>query len=257
MRWRSAVALLAMLCSPAAARAEPLRAVYAVQAAGMQVVRVEVLFDLSGPSHYRIESRMNFTGVASWFTSGRMFSRVDGVWVGDAARPSRYVSEGSWRGEPRQVALDYAGGQPVLRQIVPAHDPDREPVPPSLQTHTTDSLSALAQLSRTLEETGGCEERAAIFDGRRRGNVVVRTQGRDYLPPHGAAWTGEAVRCGFTARQIAGFRRDDGEDTRQPQEGTAWMARPRPGAPILPVRVEMPGRWLGRLTAYLVELGPA
>ncbi|MXP66003.1 DUF3108 domain-containing protein [Roseomonas sp. M0104] len=232
-----------------------MRAVYAVEAAGIQVVRAEVLFDLAASSRYSIESRVAFTGMASWFSSGRMVTRVEGVWAGDAAQPSRYRSEGTWRGEPRQVTLDYPAGQPVLRRLVPAHDPNREPVPPPLQSHTIDSLSALAQLSRTVEETGRCEERAAIFDGHRRGNVVIRTLGRDYLPPHGPAWSGEAVRCGFVARQIAGFRRDDGEDAREPQEGTAWMARPRPGAPVLPVRVEMPGRWLGRLTAYLVELG--
>ncbi|MDJ0389438.1 DUF3108 domain-containing protein [Roseomonas sp. E05] len=256
MRWRSALVLLATLCSPAAGRAEPLRAVYAVQAAGIQIVRAEVLFDLSAPSRYRIESRLHLTGLVSWFSSGRVTSRAEGVWAGDAARPSHFTSEGTWRGEPRQVVLDYPGGQPALRRLIPAHDPDREPVPPPLQSHTIDSLSALAQLSRTLEDTGRCEDRAAIFDGRRRGNVVIRTLGRDYLPPHAGAWSGEAVRCGFIARQIAGFRHDDGADAREPQEGVAWMARPRPGAPILPVRVEMPGRWLGRLTAYLVELGP-
>ncbi|HWX51007.1 MAG TPA: DUF3108 domain-containing protein [Roseomonas sp.] len=256
MRWRFALGLLMALCGPSLARAEPFRAVYSLQAAGLQVARVEVFFDLSTPS-YRIESRLRFTGLVSWFSSGQMTNRVEGIWSSGVAQPRRYASEGTWRGEPRQVAIAYPDGQPELRRLVPAEDPEREPVPAALQRHTIDSLSAMAQLSRTLAETGRCEESAAIFDGRRRGNVVVRTLGRDFLAPHGTAWSGEAVRCGFTARQIAGFRRDDGEDAREPQEGIAWMARPRPGAPILPVRADMPGRWLGRLTAYLVEFGPA
>lgn len=257
MRWRFAFGLLVSLSAPSLAWAEPFRAVYSLQAAGLQVVRAEVVFDFAVPSHYRIESRVRFTGLASLFSNGRMTSRVEGIWSGDAARPRHYASEGNWRGEARQVAMDYPGGQPELRRLVPPDDPERDPVPAALQRHTIDSLSAVAQLSRTLADTGGCEERAAIFDGRRRGNVVIRTLGRDYLAPHGEAWSGEAVRCGFTARQIAGFRHDDGQDAREPQEGTAWMARPQPGAPILPVRVDMPGRWLGRLTAYLVEFGPA
>lgn len=256
MRWRSVFTLLGLLGFPALAGAEPLRAVYGVQAAGMQVMRVEVIFDLSATSHYRIESSLSFTGMASWFSGGRQMNRVEGVWAGNTARPRRFMGDGVWRGEPRRVVIDYTTGEPVLRVLSPPDDGEREPVPPALQQGTIDSLSALAQLTRNLAETGRCEGSAAIFDGRRRADFRVRTLGRDYLAPWRDAWNGEAVRCGFTGRQIAGFRRSDSADLREPQEGTAWMASPRPGAPVLPVRVEMPGRWLGRLTGYLIEIGP-
>jgi hypothetical protein len=246
--------LLASL--PALARAEPLRVVYGVQAAGVQVMRVEVVFDLSGPSGYRIDSSFRFTGVAGWFASGQQASRVEGAWSGAAARPSRFTGDGIWRGTPRQVVLDYPGGQPSLSLLNPPTDPDRQEVPPELRRNTIDSLSALAQLTRTLTVTGRCEGQAAIFDGRRRADFTARTLSRDILPPWRSAWSGEAIRCGFTARQLAGFRHDDGAEAREPQEGIAWMASPRPGDPIIPVRVEMPGRWLGRLYGYLLEVGP-
>ncbi|MCQ4159305.1 DUF3108 domain-containing protein [Roseomonas sp. GC11] len=264
MMWRPASPLVAALgglllalAPPRAARAEPLRAVYAVQAAGMQVMRVEALFDLGTPGRYRIESRFRFTGLAGWFASGQQASAVEGVWSGDAARPLRYSGDGLWRGTPRQVVLEYPAGQPVARLLVPSPDPDREPVPAGLQQNTIDSLSALAQLTRNLATTGRCEGQAAVFDGRRRADFSARTEGRDRLAPWGQAWHGEAVRCGFQARQLAGFRLDDGPEAREPQQGIAWMAAPVPGGPILPVRVEMPGRWLGRLTGYLVEIKPA
>ncbi|WP_419896690.1 DUF3108 domain-containing protein [Roseomonas sp. USHLN139] len=257
MRWRPAALLLSLLALPTLARAEPLRAVYAVQAAGLQVMRVEVIFDLDNPARYRIESSFRFTGMAGWFASGRQASRVEGVWAQNAARPVRYVGDGLWRGEPRQVVLEYPGNQPVARLMVPAEDPDREPVPEALQRGTVDSLTALAQLTRNLATTGRCEGRAAIFDGRRRADMAARTLGRDLLTAQGGSWGGEAVRCGFEARQLAGFKRDDGPEAREPQEGLAWMAAPLAGAPIIPVRVEMPGRWLGRLTALLVEVKPA
>lgn len=250
-----AIAIPALLAC-AAARAEPVRAVYAVQAAGMQVMRIETIFDLTDPARYRIESSLRFTGLAGWFSGGRQWNRVDGAWRGDTARPLRFVGDGVWRGVPRRVEIEYPAGQPVLRVLNPAEDPDRESVPPDLQAGTTDSLTALAQLTRNLAQTGRCEGRAAVFDGRRRADLSARTLGRDFLPPWGEAWSGEATRCGFTGRQLAGFRHDDGEDAREPQEGIAWMASPRQGAPVIPVRVEMPGRWLGRITAFLVEIGP-
>ncbi|KAA2212320.1 DUF3108 domain-containing protein [Pseudoroseomonas oryzae] len=239
---------------PATGRAEPLRAVYGVQAAGMQVMRLEVVFDLSRPGHYAIESQTRFTGVAGWFASGASTSRVDGAWQDGRASPQRFVIDGLWRGEARRVVLDYPQGDPVLRQIIPAADPDREPVPPELRRNSIDSLSALAQLTRNLAATGRCEGRAAVFDGRRSAEFVARTAGRDILAPWRNAWHGEALRCGFIGRQTGGFRRDDDENTRQVQEGFAWMARPAPGAPFLPVRVQMPGRWLGMLTGYLLEV---
>lgn len=248
--------LAVLLALSPMARAEPLRAVYGVQAAGMQVMRIEVLFDLASPRHYRIESALHLTGLARWFSDGRQVSRVEGQWQENRAQPRRYVGEGVWRGRQRQVVLEYPEGQATLRQLVPAVDPEREPVPPALWRGTVDALTPVAQMARNLARTGRCEAEAAVFDGRRRAEFSARTLGRDFLPPWREAWSGEAVRCGFTGRQVAGFRHDDERELREPQEAIAWMASPRPGAPVLPVRVEMPGRWLGRLTAYLLELSP-
>lgn len=254
MRLAIAAALPLLLTLPA--RAEPLRAVYGVQAAGMQVMRVEVIFAIDDPARYRIESRLSLTGVAGWLSQGRQSNRVEGVWAGDQAWPIRFTGDGFWRGEARRVEIGYREGHPALLRLSPAEEPDRESVPPGLRHNTVDSLTALAQLTRNLARTGRCEGQVAIFDGRRRADLAARTLGRDRLAPWGGAWSGEAVRCGFTGRQIAGFRHEDGQEAREPQEGLAWMASPWPGAPIVPVRVEMPGRWLGRLTGYLLEAAP-
>jgi hypothetical protein len=261
MRCFAAVLMLAVtalpVLGPRPALSEPLRAVYGVQAAGLQVMQLEVVFDLAAPGRYSIESRSRFTGVASLFSGGGATSRVDGTWQDGQVAPQRFMVDGVWRGEPRRVVLDYPRGDPVLRQLLPAADPDREPVPSELRRNTIDSLSALAQLTRNLASSGRCEGRAAVFDGRRSAEFTARTLGRDILAPWRTAWHGEAIRCGFSGRQTGGFRRDDDAEARAPQEGMAWMARPFPGAPFLPVRVQMPGRWLGPLTGYLLEVDAA
>jgi hypothetical protein len=255
-----AIALLAIplaaLAAPAVA--EPLRAVYSVRGGGVQVMQVEAVFDFDTPGRYSVRADWRSTGVARIFGSARFSAVSEGRLAGGEARPGRYVLDGAWRGEPRRVVLDYPGGQPVMRQRLPQEDPEREPVPPEMTRDTIDQLSATAQLIRMVAETGRCDGRASIYDGARRVEMQTRTAGRDRLFPWSTAWHGEATRCAFTGRQVAGFRRsDNGDRAREPQEGTAWLAPPRAGDPPIPVRLEIPSRWLGALSIYLMEVGPA
>jgi hypothetical protein len=247
---------LAALAAPAVA--EPLRAVYSVRGGGLQVMQVEAVFDFDTPGRYGIRASWRTTGVARLFGGAQFTGRVDGGWAGDNARPSRYAVEGTWRGEQRQTVLEYPNGQPVLRLRLPQNDPDREPVPPEMMRDTMDQFSAVAQLIRMVAQTGRCEGRAAVFDGARRVDMQARTAGRDEIFPWSTAWHGVATRCAFVGRQLAGFRHDDnGDRAREPQEGTAWLAPPRPGDIPIPVRMEIPSRWLGALTVYLMEVAPA
>lgn len=255
-----AIALLAipLVALAAPAMAEPLRAIYSVRGGGFQVMEVEAIFDFDTPGRYAVRASWRSTGLARILGSARFSAGVDGRWAGSQARPTRYFLDGTMRGEPRKVVLEYPGGQPLMRLHVPQDDPDREPVPPEMTRDTIDQLSATAQLIRMLAETGRCDGRASIYDGARRVEMQTRTAGRDRLFPWSTAWSGEATRCAFTGRQIAGFRRnDDSERAREPQEGTAWLAPPRQGDLPIPVRLEVPNRLMGALSVYLMEVGPA
>lgn len=242
-----------------AAAAAPVQATYEVRAAGLRIMDVEAAVELDAPAGsgnapraYSIEMRTRLRGVASVLGSGGGVSRATGTWRGTLARPTAFNSEGTWRGRERRVRIDYPGGQPVLRQLVPADDDEREPVPEAARRDTLDSLSVLAQLMRNVGETNRCEGSAAVYDGRRRIDFVAVTEGVQRLPPSGDSWAGEALRCRFTGNQTAGFPLDQPPAERRPQEGVAWMAPPRPGAPPIPVRVEVPSRWFGAITATLV-----
>ena len=255
-----AIALLSLplIALAAPAIAEPLRAVYSVRGGGVQVMQVEAVFDVDTPGRYSIRADWRSTGLARLFGSARFSAMTEGRWASSVARPGRYVMDGTWRGEPRRVVLDYPGGQPAMRQRLPQEDTTREPVPPEMTRDTIDQLSATAQLIRLVAETGRCDGRASVYDGTRRVEMQTRTAGRDRLFPWSTAWHGEATRCAFVGRQLAGFRHEDnGDRAREPQEGTAWMAPPRPGDPPIPVRLEIPSRWLGSLSIYLMEVGPA
>jgi hypothetical protein len=245
--------LLALGLPPGTASAQPVRAVYEVYAAGMTVLQLEAVFDLS-PTGYRVETRFRTQGVAAGLVPGEQVARVAGAWAGALPRPETYHSTGTWRGRARRITLGWDAGNPVVRSLEPPDTEDREPVPPEARRGTIDALSALALLSRTVAGSGHCEGQAPVFDGRRRSDFVSSTGQQDLIRPWRAAWHGQALRCSFEGRQIAGFLRDQPRDrAAAPQRGTAWIASPYPGAPPIPVRVEMASRWFGTATAVLLR----
>ena len=253
-----ALLLSGLVLSPPAG-AETLLARYEVQAGGFAVLRVEAAFELDGP-RYRVRARLRTAGLGGLLSSGDQMTSVEGTWRGAEPVPDRYRMDGNWRGGRRRVAIDYApGGLPLLRQIEPPNEADREAVPEALLRDTMDVLSALAKLTRLVALTGRCDTAAAVYDGRRRVDYQVRTEGLERLPREGG-FGGEALRCGVESRLLAGHRGDqDPVEARQPLPATAWMATVAPARQPLPVRVELASRWFGSVRVVLlgVEAGVA
>jgi len=259
LRLPLSAALAATLAAglPRPGAATPFTAHYEIRAGGLTVMRLETLFDL-GEMEYRLTTRLRAVGLAGLLKGGDQVSSVEGRWQGMQPMPLRYRAESNWGGTRRKVAMEFApGGMPVLRALEPPIEPERETVPPALQRGTIDWLSAVAKLTRTVALTGRCDVEAATFDGRLRADISVRTAGVDRLPPWDSL-TGEALRCAFESRLVAGRRMNrDPDEPRQPQPAIAWLARVTPSAPPVPVRVELPSRWFGTLTVVLagLELG--
>ncbi|NKC29548.1 DUF3108 domain-containing protein [Falsiroseomonas selenitidurans] len=249
--------LLALLLPGLPAAAQPVRAVYDVYAAGMTVLQLEATFDVSAEG-YRVETRFRTRGIAATFVPGEQVSRVQGQWSGAAATPGRYLSEGVWRGRARRILLAWQDGDPQVLALEPEETEEREAVPVADRRGTIDALSAMALLSRNVARDGACEGAAQVFDGRRRSDFASSTAGRERIRPWRGAWHGDALRCAFEGRQVAGFLRDQARgDAATPQRGTAWIAAPFPGAPPIPVRIEIPSRWFGTATAVLLEARPS
>lgn len=251
-----AACLLCLVLASAPAAAQALRATYEVHAAGMVVMELEARFDLRADA-YRVETRLRTRGIAAIFASGEQTTRVAGGFAGAAAQPAGYVSEGIWRGRPRRIALDWQAGTPRVIELLPPNEEEREPVPEALKTGTVDALSALAALSRQVLREQGCSLTAPVFDGRRRSDFTTDGIRWERMPAWRGAWAGDALRCDFEGRQVAGFRRDgEGREAAAPQRGTAWFAAPYAGAPPVPVRVDIPTRWFGTATAVLLRAEP-
>ncbi len=249
--------LLGLLLPAAGATAQPVRATYEVHAAGMTMMQFEAVLDLAGES-YRMETVMRARGLLAAIIPGEQVTRVAGAWVGGTPAPAFYRSEGTWRGRPRRILLEWQGGEPRLVELSPPNEEEREPVPDAMRRGTMDALSAMALLARQVAEARSCDGIAPVYDGRRRSEFLGATRGWERVPVWRGGWTGTALRCDFEGRLVAGFRVDqDRAQAAEPQRGTAWIAAPYEGAPPIPVRIDMPTRWFGTAVALLVRAEPA
>ena len=122
-----------------------------------------------------------------------------------------------------------------------------------------DALSALAKLTRTVAQTGRCDAAAAVYDGRRRADYTVRTDGMQAACPQEGGFGGEALRCGFESRLLAGWRSDREAEWAQQAAARHRLARPAVAGPPgrIPVRIELPSRWLGTIRVVLLGGGAA
>lgn len=246
------------LAQPAASEATvSVHAAYDTYAAGIQVAAVQAGFSF-GPWTYQMNLGYHTTGMVGFFFRGHQFSTVDGSWHGRQASPSRFFGEGLLRGEERRAEIDYLLGSPIVRQLVPPNAGERDPVPEDLQANTIDTLSALAELIHAVGQTGRCETTVHTYDGRRAVDIQAHTVGEEMLAPTGRSnFAGNALRCDFAVRMLAGFKfSDDRQRDSMPLHGSAWLAPVAAGGPPLPVRMAFETRWFGDATMYLTAVGP-
>jgi hypothetical protein len=225
---------------------------YDTYAAGIEVMQMQAYFGL-GPWTYRIDLDYHTTGLVGMLYRGRQTNRVRGAWRDGLASPFEFAGVGVWRGTERRTLIDYDHGLPQVRELQPPQNTEREPVPPELQLHTMDTLSALAQLMRRVDQDRTCETQVRTYDGRRVLQIAAHTGGNDNLDPTArSSFSGPALRCDFEGRELAGFLfGDDDPEHRRPLRGSAWLAPIVAGGASLPVRIAFQTRWFGWATMYL------
>ncbi|WP_421995412.1 DUF3108 domain-containing protein [Roseococcus sp.] len=247
MLWRITLGL-AFLAGPAAA--EPWRASYAFAAAGITVMEAEVDLEIGGPgAPYTIETRTRARGLGTLFFRGEQVAHSEGSWRGANPLPRQHRSSGNWRGSPRRTLLNYtASGTPQVGLLEPAQDLERTPIPPEALPGTLDALSAMLKLSRQVRDTGRCEGQARIFDGRRLTQLNVTTD-----PVRDPAGGGQPS-CVIESQIVGGLPVERPEDAR-PMRSVVHFGNPaQPGAPLLPIRIELASRWWGTIQVTLRQV---
>jgi hypothetical protein len=251
------LAVAALGAAPAHAQNIQLRAKYDAYAAGFQVAEMQARIGVDAAT-YRMRIAYHTTGLLGTLVPGTQEGGVDGLFDRTRAMPQHFWGKGVWRGEDRRTELNYRAGQPEIVALVPPNDADYEPVPDTMQAGTVDALTAMIEVLRQVALTGKCEGQATTFEGRRVVAVTTHTIGvEDLAPSSRSPYAGNALRCDFEGRQLAGFYRDaDRSELEKPKPGSAWFAPVTPGGPPVPIRVNFPTRWVGQGTLYLTEIGP-
>lgn len=252
----SLLGLLLLIPVPSPAREAPeLHASYSIYAAGFHVMDVEVAFGV-GPRNYAVRLSYQTTGVVGFFHHGHQLSTVVGRWDADRPQPEEFQAIGVWQGEDKVTLIDYLHGQPLIRRLEPPQAKEREPVPPSLQQNSVDSLSALALLIRRVADFGRCEASVHTFDGNRASEISAHTAGEQVLAPTSLSiFSGKALRCDFLGQMLAGFLYEDNSPyDRRPVHGSAWLATVIPGEPPVPVQMQFETKWFGDARMYLTHL---
>jgi hypothetical protein len=260
----AALLALLLLCWPAAAAQQaaapaavmaPLAVRYEAYAAGFPVVAFDFRLD-QGDRGYVLSGQVRTEGLL------RLFYRLDlrtlsqgTIGVGEL-QPSFHEQALRARGKERMARLDYPGDGTVATLLVPAEDPGR-PKPTAQQiAHTLDPLTALLAIGRSVAQRERCDGRFAVYDGRRRYDIVLSDEGIEWPDASSAsAYAGEVRRCGAAAVKIAGFSWDQ-DYSPHTNAGRVWFATLRPGAPSLPVRIDFGSSW-GFVTVRMTELEPA
>ena len=250
-----------LIAAPATAWSQPaqeIRVAYDTYAAGLDVAAVSAAFALNQRS-YEMRLAYHTTGLAGLFYHGHQYNTVHGIWDGMQPEPQSFYGSGVWSGTRRLTVIDYRNGEPEIRALLPSNRDERQPVPPDLQAHAMDTLSALALLMRRVADQGRCDASVHTYDGRRATELAAHTVREEMLPRTSRSiYSGPALRCDFEGRMLAGFKLgDDSPADRRPLHGSAWFAAPVPGEPPLPVRMQFETRWFGEATMYLTAAGPA
>jgi hypothetical protein len=205
------------------------------------------------PEAYRLTLSFRLIGAPSLLYHAQGQTEVNGQFHGLRAAPQDLTSTGRYGGVPHVTRIAWHGSVPIIEQMVPKMETDRELVPQAMQVNTIDTLSAIAALIHQVDRTGKCDSTSRIYDGVRLSELVARTASTDMLPTTDrSSFHGPALRCDLTARMLAGFLRDDDNATaRRPKHATLWLARLAPDQPPRPVRIGFHAEATPDATLYL------
>lgn len=251
--WRQLLAVAGILLAgdmaPADARTihpEPgsFQLSYDVYKGGFHVLAADLDVEF-GAGRYDVTAQIRAQGILAWWTDWWQVVRAAGRFTPWGPAPNAYRSDAYYSGTQRQVAIDYVDGQVVDVRRMPLQDePDREDVPVSARRHTVDPVSAILAGIWSMAEGFGCGGRFAVFDGRRRYDLVLADRG-EYVLADRPRFVSDATtrRCDATFEPIAGFVTEDAESSRHLKSARAWLAPVIDGAPLVPVRIELDGDW--------------
>lgn len=252
-----AAVILALALPSAAATTDRMNLYYEVYSGGFHVLNFELDLALA-PERYDVTARINSAGMVGWFLSWRQVVESRGLLGPESISPELHRSEAEVRGRRRSVEIDYDAGKVGDVRVEPParRDEGRDEVPLERRREAMDPISSILDAILRISAGRGCGGRLAVFDGRRRYDLVLTDRGRRETGGRQAAGAlSERIQCDFVYEPIAGHNRRNADPEtrgkRRIQSGRVFAERN--GALIVPVRIEIDGDW-GMTIAHLREM---
>lgn len=232
---------------PAAVPESPrtLQLAYQVYAGGLHIFDFDVDLSLK-PDGYAIAAAGETRGMVGWIYRWTIRMAAEGAKQDGDLRPRRYDTVTDWQNQPKSMRLSFLpqGRYDVARVPPETADPNDEgELPARLPEDVVDPLSLAVIATRTLAETGRCDQALPVFDGKRRYDIRIADLGPGQVQRNRySIYHGPAVRCRFAMERISGFSKKRRYSSQWDEETDAppivWMATVRDGFPPVPVRYE-------------------
>jgi hypothetical protein len=238
-----ASAVLALLLCAAAGPAEaaPLDLHYNAYVAGLPLMSIDFRLQEAADS-YEFGGLIKARGLFGVISNLTLRSSARGRIARDAPLPSHYESLSDSRRGTRTALLEFGADGPTSVAITPTEEPDRVPPTPEQIKGSVDPLTGFLMMSRTIARTGRCGQSVAIFDGRRRYDLLLIDDGTEQVDRAAdLAYVGEARRCLVHRIKIAGFTNELGPQ--QSDRGQVLIAPAHGDTPPLPLRVDFDSDW--------------
>ncbi|MDH5723280.1 MAG: DUF3108 domain-containing protein [Alphaproteobacteria bacterium] len=244
--------ITAMMISPQSTTAESKNKDFLLQkmnfdvyAGGLHAVKANMTLDYSQYGRYKIffeaETRGLLGSLAPWSGS---FESTGWVMGQDKRQPELHESIAIWRDEKEVKSYNYKRNG-TFKNLVTQYThkkPRVEEPDPELTKNTTDALTATILVLEKVANSGECEGSSAVFDGKRRYELIFRHQRQVMLErTRYNAYSGPAIECTVEVVPIAG----------------AWHKKPRGWLSIQEQgrdRGMMPTVWIAQVTPYAVAV---
>lgn len=174
---------------------------------------------------YSAAATFQSAGLLSWFDDTDIEASTSGYRVEAGLTPYRYEHTNHASNKGRVVGIDFEDGT-AMPDVQPPFGSMGDPAATDEErAGALDPVSALLQIVTAIPsgETGRCEGRVPVFDGKARYNLRLNNAGMDTVRTRG--WRGEALRCQAFIEPISGYDEGDRpseDDTNRPV--TIWLA---------------------------------
>jgi len=192
----------------ATARADDLKAAYAITLAGFSVGEASLSMSSTG-KNYHASLAMRLSGIAGQLTGARGAAVAAGSITGAHPTPASYAITTTNGQASRTVRMALQGGMVSAVEVKPPVDvfPDRVPVGAGDKANVMDPISALVMPAPHGDkplDPAGCDRKLPVFDGVARFDVSLTYARTDHVTLDG--YGGPALICAARYTPISGHR---------------------------------------------------